>query len=559
MNMLKAFVLCLLVLQIRSLLLPRFVDISEKAGILAKTIPGSRNVSRENSYWSPAVADMNRDGRYDLMMSNHGDGLDFYWSKMNTKYKFKSPGLYRRDIHGLAIADMSNSWHLNAVITRGGGAGTNPGTGMVLESGEKNGFNVSVDGAKWGLNNQYVRGRSCAFMDTTGNGYLDLLYINRKIPGVDDPSIHLFYENQRDGTFRVRKTGFEHVNAAWFHLIDFNEDGYMDVLLMTDDSIQLWEGTGRFGFKKTTGVIPDDHKMRGARCACELDFDGDGMLDLYIARGKNKKQFDDVLLRKRKGYVYENVSVQAKIPKGGKHYHVTCGDFNNDGYADLYISQMTWYRGPNRQDILLMNKRNGTFKRKRWVGLDKKRADEDGDSAIAFDHDLDGRLDLLVGYKHGSWHLFRNLSQTMRNNWVIIRVGFPRIGRFLPKWNRNPIGATVRLRCDGRTFVQRTITPGASHSQSYYDTLHFGLGRCASLERLVIRYTNGIVVVRNGNIAVNRVIVSGLYYRCRGLWTGAKCARRIHPCQVEECLAYETCEKVVNENIGQTRFCPITA
>jgi len=46
-------------------------------------------------------------------------------------------------------------------------------------------------GEKFGLGEQFIRGRSTAFLDVKGNGHLDLLYVNRRLPGATD-DIHLF-------------------------------------------------------------------------------------------------------------------------------------------------------------------------------------------------------------------------------------------------------------------------------------------------------------------------------------------------------------------------------
>lgn len=133
--------------------------------------------------------------------------------------------------------------------------------------------------------------------------------------------------------------------------------------------------------------------------AAFLDYNQDGFIDIYACSGtwiegfikteKPAKLTGNHLYRNKGDGTYEDVTQKAGV--GGPWYSmgVTTGDFNNDGYPDLYISNY----GPN---VLLKNNGNGSFsditKRANVAG-----GNECSVGAVWFDYDNDSYLDLYVG------------------------------------------------------------------------------------------------------------------------------------------------------------------
>lgn len=131
-----------------------------------------------------------------------------------------------------------------------------------------------------------------------------------------------------------------------------------------------------------------------------LDFDQDGYLDIYACSGtwiegfiKSEKPAvipgGNRLFRNLGNGTFEDVTKKAGV--GGPWYSmgVSSGDFNNDGYPDLYVSNY----GPN---VLLKNNGNGTFSdvtKKANVAGGK----ECSIGATLLDYDNDSYLDLYVG------------------------------------------------------------------------------------------------------------------------------------------------------------------
>ncbi len=116
------------------------------------------------------------------------------------------------------------------------------------------------------------------------------------------------------------------------------------------------------------------------------DFDNDGHLDLYLANAGTGKVTGE-LFRSRGDGTFEDWTGKSGVTYAGKTMQALWGDYDNDGYADLYLVNY----GAN---ALYKNQQNGTFK-------DVTAATGTGDTSwgtgggfVDFDHD--GDLDILV-------------------------------------------------------------------------------------------------------------------------------------------------------------------
>ena len=134
-----------------------------------------------------------------------------------------------------------------------------------------------------------------------------------------------------------------------------------------------------------------------------LDYDNDGWLDIYLVNGSTDAAYDGKAAPPRAALFHNNhdgtftdVTEKAGVGNGRWGFGVAVGDFDNDGWPDLYVSNF----GKNR---LYRNNHDGTFTdvaEKAGVALGNWST-----GATWGDYDGDGRLDLFVpGYVHYDIH-----------------------------------------------------------------------------------------------------------------------------------------------------------
>ncbi len=124
-----------------------------------------------------------------------------------------------------------------------------------------------------------------------------------------------------------------------------------------------------------------------------IDFDRDGFEDLYFPQGGNAArsgeadQPSDQLFRNIAGAFFKDASLQAGVSDHTYGQGVTVGDYNNDGFDDIFVTNV----GRNQ---LLQNQGDGSF-----IAVSESAGffEELWSSSAAWgDIDLDGDLDLYV-------------------------------------------------------------------------------------------------------------------------------------------------------------------
>ena len=124
-----------------------------------------------------------------------------------------------------------------------------------------------------------------------------------------------------------------------------------------------------------------------------LDYDGDGHWDLYLNQGgdltvdADATQPLDKLFRNRGDGTFEDVTAMARIVEFRYGQGVAVGDYDNDGFDDIYVTNV----GGN---TLFHNQGDGTFLE--VTGQAGVRDGRWSTSAAWADLDLDGNLDLYV-------------------------------------------------------------------------------------------------------------------------------------------------------------------
>jgi hypothetical protein len=129
---------------------------------------------------------------------------------------------------------------------------------------------------------------------------------------------------------------------------------------------------------------------------CFFDYDGDGWPDIYLLNGAPLPGLDlkekprNRLFHNRGDGTFADVTLKTGVGDAGYGMGCSSGDFDNDGDADLYVTNF----GPN---VLYANAGDGTFKD--VTGAAGVADSQWGTSSAFVDYDADGDLDLyLVNY-----------------------------------------------------------------------------------------------------------------------------------------------------------------
>ena len=254
--------------------------------------------------------------------------------------------------------------------------------------------------------------------DFDGDGLIDVVFSS-----VEMCTPLRFYRNRGDGRFEDRTEAAGLLGQlGGINLVqtDYDNDGRADIYVMRGgwevpmrNSLLRNNGDGTFtDVTRAAGLLSGDHATHSA---VWLDFDGDGWLDLFVAHEFTPSS----LFRNRRDGTFEDVSARAGVDRTAFSKGVTAGDYDNDGFPDLYVSN---FMGEN---FLFHNNGNGTFSEvAAALGVDKPLASF---STWFFDYDNDGRLDLfVVGYAYSTTEFLKHyLGQPLAAEPLTLYAGQP--------------------------------------------------------------------------------------------------------------------------------------
>jgi hypothetical protein len=269
--------------------------------------------------------------------------------------------------------------------------------GLLAQAGDAPGFRFTDVTAQAGLrfrhnNGAYgakllpeTLGSGCAFLDYDADGWPDILLVN----GMDWPgrtrarSTLRLYRNNRDGTFTdaTRAAGLDvELYGMGVAVGDFDNDGFPDILITCVGQNRLFRNTGKGSFVDVTRRSGLGGREAFSTSAMWVDFDRDGLLDLFVCNYVRWSPQTDVfcsldgrqksyctpeayrgetpwLFRNRGDGTFEDVTATCGIfDSGSKALGVALIDDDRDGWPDIFVANDTQ---PNK---LYRNQRNGTFK-----------------------------------------------------------------------------------------------------------------------------------------------------------------------------------------------------
>ena len=312
-------------------------------------------------------------------------------------------------------------------------------------------------------------------------------------PSEYDGQASLLYRQEPDGTFRdvTKEKGMYYPDSKCMGLtlFDFDNDGDLDLFQGNDHQKNFLfrcEADGTFSeVAQTAGVaVNDEGGPTGSMHGSIGDADGDGLVDLLVVdleHGTLYRNFGDGL--------FEDITARSGLKnvfRGKGAWAAALFDYDNDGDLDVFSANgMADF--PVDQDPLADGKRRQRPFPKRRSGAEPVfSATAFARGAAVWDYDNDGDLDIIVSHidLRATATLLRNDGGD-RNHWLGITLS----GK---QGSASAIGAKVTLESQGRRQVR--VNQWATSYLSCNDPrIHFGLGTSNAVDRLEIRWSDGMV------------------------------------------------------------------
>ena len=314
-------------------------------------------------------------------------------------------------------------------------------------------------------------GNSALFADFDHDGDLDL-YETRS-------NSNLMFRNNGDGTFQelAEKTGIALPGAASDDAVigDFDDDEDIDLFVVNEKSSNNLFSNQRLGVFKDITSESGLKSLGGSSSAAVGDYNNDGFSDLFITSVTG----NNFGLYRNSGTgsfeLEKNSEKMFSSMENLKAYDATFFDFDNDGALDILIageSNTTDGRGV----FMYHNEGNGKFTDVSYLLPESIKS---GKQICIFDYNNDGDLDILIAGINGGIFLLRNDGGNMNHYIGMTLVGL-RAGS--AKNNYFGIGAKVEIRA-GDLYQSLIVTD---------PKIHFGLGNRSKADVIRITWTNGV-------------------------------------------------------------------
>lgn len=432
---------------------------------------------------------------------------------------------------GCAAADINNDGYPEIYITNYGRniLYHNNGDGTFTDITQQAG----IGDERWGT--------SCAFLDYDGDGDVDLYIVNYmkyaiaenqwwetrgirtycsptdQIAGshfVGEPDI--LYRNNGDSTFTdvTEASGISHRALGLAIAVgDYDNDGYPDIHIANDmEADRLYHNNGDGTFTEIadlTGTGYDGNGFPGSGMGSAFgDYDNDGYLDLVVS---NASSLPVILYQNESAIFFTDVSFTAGIGAVTLPYFkwaVEFFDYDNDGLLDLFVAN-----GHLQENIALFS--DSTYPQSDLLFHNTRRQD----STYHF-RDASAEVDLTQlpkmvsrGAAFGDYDNDGDIDIFLNNSnqpATLLRNDGGNSNHWLTiqpigtQSNASGIGTKIIVEA-GNLSLYKEVRSGASYLSQSDLRGHFGLGKQTEIDTLEIRWQSGHIE-RFSNVKSNQIL-----------------------------------------------------
>jgi hypothetical protein len=462
-----------------------FTDVTAQAGIHFRHNNGGfgKKYLPETMGSGVCVIDYDNDGWPDILFVNSAD-----WPGHKTRRT--TPALYHNN-HDGTFTDVAEK----AGVTLGGWS-----TGATWGDYDHDGFlDLFVPGyVKFDPDNPPIAGKGsippgfCQFRGIT------VMCGPRGLPGESD---HLFHNNGDGTFTDVSVKAGVSDPSGYYGLasvfVDVDDDGWLD-LLVANDSVPKYlyrnkhDGTFEDVSYISGFALNDEGREQAAMGIAVGDFNRDGKVDFCITdfsddyntlyRNDGDASFTDVS--------YAAGIANATIPFLG--WGTGFLDYDNDGLLDIFFANGHVYPGVDKQDwgttwaqrpLLFRNLNGSKFAEVAPATGSGLAAVVSARGAAFGDLFNNGHIDVVLNVMDSTPVLLRNVVKNA-NHWLTLKL----IGG--AKSPRDAIGAKVFV-TTGTIRQRADVFSGGSYASSSDQRLHFGLGAATKVDKVEVLWPDG--------------------------------------------------------------------
>ena len=515
-----------------------FTDVTDESKIDFKHTSGAsdRKYYLETMGAGAVFFDYDNDGNIDIYVVNTGymPGTSKEKSPSNVLYRNNNDGTFT-DVTkiagvghmgfgmGTAAADYDNDGDQDLYLV-------NFGPNVLYRNNNDGTFSDVTDQA--GVGNS-LWGISCAFLDFDNDRDLDITVINyleydfSDVPSIYDGLIgystprlfkgttDILYQNNNDGTFTdiTGEAGLSNPvegKGMGGIVADFDNDSFPDIYITNDtcrDFLYHNNGDGTFtDVAVLAGAAYDENGMAKSSMGVDCgDYNNDGWLDLFIVCTEI-----NTLYQNNGDGTFTDETVAAGL---GEPTHLLVGfspsflDYDNDGDLDIFVANghfqdiiesLEATKTYAQSDQLYRNNGNGTFTDISSLFPNSYFSERYvGRATITGDYDNDGDVDIFVVNSNQEAILLRN-EEGNNNNWIQIKL----IGK---QSNRDGIQARVQISCDG-VKQMKEVKSGSCYASGSDKRLLFGLGKKDRIDFVQVNWPSKIIQTLE-NVMANQLLI----------------------------------------------------